>query len=61
MTCRSTKKAIRAVAVVRAGPEMARQSNCIPVLVASQSVHQGVGYEAVFEALVVVSRLRRAV
>ena len=31
---RSTKKAINAVAVVKAGPEIARQSNCMPVLVA---------------------------
>ena len=30
---RSTKKAINAVAVVRAGPEIARQSNCMSVLV----------------------------
>ena len=30
---RSTRKAINAVAVVRAGPEIARQSNCMPVLV----------------------------
>ena len=30
---RSTKKAINAVAVVRAGPEIVRQSNCMPVLV----------------------------
>jgi hypothetical protein len=31
--CRSTRKAINAVAVVRAGPEAARQSNCMLVLV----------------------------
>src|SRR6478735_3228230 len=36
MTCRSTKKAIIAVAVAKAGPEIVRQSNCMPVLVACQ-------------------------
>ncbi len=30
--CRSTRKASSAVAVVRAGPEIARQFNCMPVL-----------------------------
>jgi hypothetical protein len=30
---RSTKKAINAVTVVKAGPEIARQSNCMSVLV----------------------------
>jgi len=28
--------AIKAVAVVRAGPQIARQSNCMPVLVACE-------------------------
>jgi hypothetical protein len=31
-TCRSTRKASTAVAVVRAGPEIARQFTCMPVL-----------------------------
>src|ERR1700682_280610 len=38
MTWRSTKKAVNAVALVRAGPEIARQSNCMPVLVASRNL-----------------------
>src|ERR1700690_2753891 len=33
---RSTRMAISAVAVVRAGPGIARQSNCMPVLVATR-------------------------
>ena len=34
--CRSTMKAINAVAAVKAGPEIARQSNCMPVSVVRQ-------------------------
>jgi hypothetical protein len=32
----STEMAINAVTVVRAGPQIARQSNCMPVLVACE-------------------------
>jgi hypothetical protein len=55
MIFRSTKKAINAVAVARAGPEIARQSDCMPVLFACEVV-----IEAVIEAVSLRPRVWRA-
>src|SRR5580693_6744659 len=43
--CRSTKMAIKAVAAVRAGPEIARQLSCMPVLVCPRVKVRSLAYD----------------